>query len=124
MNVFNIPPAQYIQNVPMNASINGPATPLLNMFGFSIQAEFTGGAPAGTISLQGSSDMVNKADPNLIQPTNWTTILNSPQTISSTGNFMWNVHDVEYNWVRIVYVDSSGGTSTALLTATFNGKGI
>jgi len=113
---------------PMNANINGPAMQLKYMFGYSIQAEFTA-TPTGTLSLQGSADPeemgppVAIGDPNY-QPKNWTTILNSPQTISTSGSYLWNVSDVQYNWVRLVYVDSSGGTSTATLAATFNGKGI
>lgn len=114
----------------MNANINGPAMQLRNMFGYSIQAEFTA-TPTGTLALQGSCDPIPDGPPdntsqisNQNAPVNWTTIINSPLVISASGNYVWNVSDVQYNWVRLIYTDSSGGTSTATLTAIFNGKGI
>jgi hypothetical protein len=58
-------------------------------------------------------------------PTNWVDITNSPYAVSAAGNYMWNVFDTMYNWVRVVYTDSSGGTSTAVITqCNFNGKGV
>ena len=37
---------------------------------------------------------------------------------------MWNVRDVAYNYVRVVYIDASGGTSSATMNVIFNGKGV
>jgi hypothetical protein len=93
------------------------------MYGYSIQVVFTG-TPTGTFKLQASCDSCLIADfPNF--PTNWQDITDSPFTVSSAGDYVWNVFDVMYNWVRVVYTDASGGTSTAVITScTFNGKGV
>lgn len=120
MKTYNIP---LVTSVPMNTTINSPAMQLRNMFGYNIQAWFTA-TPTGTLKLQASSDPEEFGPPNNFIPTNWTDVANSSVSISASGNFMWNVFDVSYNWARMVYTDASGGTSTALLTAVFNGKGI
>lgn len=119
MKTYNIP---LLSSVLMNANINSTAMQLRNMTGYNIQAEFTS-APTGTLKLQASCDPEEFGPPNNIAPSNWTDIANSSIAISTSGNYMWNVSDVQYNWVRLVYTDGSSGSSTALLTATFNGKG-
>jgi hypothetical protein len=36
---------------------------------------------------------------------------------------MWDYYGPGFNWVRVQYTDTSGGSSTAVIaTATFNGK--
>ena len=123
MRVYNKPviiPANTI----MNTTINSQALELLNMYGYSIQVVFTG-TPTGTFKLQASSDPVNGVSSGLNTPVNWTDVANSSQSLTAAGNYMWNVFDVMYNWVRLVYQDTSGGTSTAIITVSqFNGKGI
>jgi hypothetical protein len=127
MRVFNVPniiPAGTV----MNATINSSSIPLYQMYGYSIQVVFTG-TPTGSFKLQGSDDPVPQAgSPSITAapvPTNWSDIANSSQSVSAAGNFMWNVYDVIYNYARLVYTDSSGGTSTAIITvSTFNGKGV
>lgn len=103
----------------MNTNINSQPLNLNQMFGYSIQAVYTG-TPTGTFKLQCSVD----ANSGNINPVNWTDIANTPFVVASAGSFTWNVYDVMYNWVRLVYTDASGGTSTAVLTATYNGKGM
>lgn len=105
----------------MNANIFSQALQLRNMYGYAIQAFWTG-TPTGTIKLQGSCDPWSPAP---FIPTNWSDLDQTSLTISNAGNELWNVFDVMYNWVRFVYIDASGGTSNAILTsAVFNGKGI
>lgn len=101
------------------------------MFGFAIQLVFTG-TPTGNFKLQSSCDPVPKA--NLVigangavvyTPANWTDVADSTFTVAAAGNVMWNFRGSDFNYVRVVYTDTSGGTSTAIVTvATFNGKGI
>lgn len=121
MRVYNIP--LQLTSTTLNTNITSQALQLYSMLGFSIQIVFTG-TPTGTLKLQGSSDPVPQADPNSLVPTNWTDINNSSQAISAAGSFLWNVSDVQYNYVRLVYTDGSSGMSTAVVTsAIFNGKG-
>lgn len=115
MRVNNNP---FISNQILNADFNSVPQQLNQMFGYSIQGVITG-TPTGTISLQMSDD------PNSgnINPVNWTTITGTSQSVAAAGTFAYNVSDVEYTWVRLVYVDGSSGSSTAVLNATVNTKG-
>lgn len=115
-------------NAIMNATINSLAVPLYQVYGYSIQIVFTG-TPTGSFKLQASDDPVPQAgSPSITAqatPTNWTDIVNSTQAITAAGSIIWTVTDAFYNWVRVVYTDTSGGTSTAIVTvSTYNGKGV
>lgn len=119
-NVPGIIPASTV----MNTTINSAPVPLYQTWAYAIQVVFTG-TPTGTFSLQGSCDPIPQARIEEITPTNWSTIINSSIAVSVAGNLMWNVADIAYNYVRVVYTDTSGGTSTAIITAAnFNGKGV
>lgn len=102
----------------LNANYNSPPQQLNQVFGYAIQGEITG-TPTGTFTLQSSVD----SNFGNVHPVNWTTVDNSSQAVSASGNFTYNVHDAEYNWVRLVYTDGSGGASTATLSAQINTKG-
>lgn len=109
----------------MNTTITSAAYSLDRIFGYSIQASFTG-TPTGTFKLQASSDPTgDQASPSNATniPTHWTDIVDSSESVSAAGNFMWNVTDVFYNWVRLIYTDSSSGSSTAVLNVRINAKG-
>lgn len=92
---------------------------LCEMFGFFIQA-VVAGTPTGTFKLQCS------ADPSLkgTTPTHWVDVEDSSTAVSQAGTVYWNVTDVFYNWVRLVYTDGSSGASTATLLGIFNAKGV
>lgn len=119
-NTQNIIPASTV----MNTTLNSQAMQLLNMFGFNIQIVFTG-TPTGTFKLQASSDPIYKGAPgHQFTPTNWTDVVNSSQAVTAAGNISWNYSGSYFNYVRVVYTDTSSGSSTAIITvATFNGKG-
>lgn len=93
----------------------------------SIQATFSG-APVGSLELQASNDIVPYAPVpgNPVGPdpaanvTNWTTITCSVTPITAAGNFLWNIPNAGYRWVRLHYTATSG---TGSLSATFSGKG-
>lgn len=123
MKVYNVPniiPA----NTVLNATIDSQVLQCYQMFGYAIQIVFTG-TPSGNFSLQSSVDPVPQVWGQAYAPINWTTVANSTFTVSGAGNVEWNVTDVMYNYVRVVYTDTSSGTSTAIVTsATFNGKGV
>jgi len=124
MRVFN---KQIQTNVPLNTNVNGPAVPLKNIYMYAMVALISG-TPTGTIKLQASNDPeTNDAQPLGIPfppPTHWVDITNSSFAVSSSGETMWNVSEVAYNYVRVVYIDASGGTSTATMTVIVNGKGM
>ena len=112
----------------MNTTLYSAPLQVANAVFYDIQVVFTG-TPTGTFKLQCSNDPAppqsfNNTVTN-VRPVNWTDISTSPQTVSSAGSGNWNVYNIGYNWVRLVYTDASGGTSTAVLTsAVSNVKGV
>lgn len=126
MRVVNIPNLIPVNTV-LNAALTSITIPLYQIYGYAVQVVFTG-TPTGTFSLNGSCDPVPQAAqaaPGVYTAKNWTAIPNSSVSVSAAGNILLNVTDVMYNYVQLVYADTSGGSSTAVLTvSTFNGKGI
>ncbi len=124
-NIRNIIPA----STRMNATINSTAIPVYEDFAFSIQIVFTG-TPTGSFKLQASCDpafsgIPNSAGTGLNAPAiNWTDVASSSFTVTAAGNVEWDYSSPGFNWVRVVYTDTSSGASTAIITvSTFNGKG-
>lgn len=115
--------ARLVTNGDMSGAINSIGIDLNQHVLYSMQAVFTG-APAGTMKLQISNDMVSVA-PNGQSPEanviNWTDYTGSSVAVSAAGNFVWNALDVGYRWVRMVYTPSSG---TGVLNVTFCGKAV
>ena len=118
-------------NVPLNANYNSPYQQLKSIYTYTMSAIITG-TPTGTIQIQASNDPeTNDTQYNTTVnlpptqfPTNWVTITGSPFTVTTAGEEMWNVNFVGYNYVRVQYIDGSGGASTATMTIIFNGKGV
>lgn len=109
----------------LNVSSNSVAQQLKNIYTYSMAAIFTG-TPTGTVKLQASNDPETNALPDGTfqqPPSNWIDIANSTFTITASGETLWNVDAVGYNYVRVVFTDTSGGSSTATMKLVFNGKG-
>lgn len=105
----------------LNANLNSSPQQCYNAFSYAIQIVFTG-TPTGTFSLQGSADPFDSGIPGY--PANWTTIADTSTSVTAAGSLMYNVQEPAYNWVRVQYTDTSGGSSTAIMTVcTFNSKG-
>jgi hypothetical protein len=117
---FNDP---LLTNVVLSANKASAAIPLPQMFGYAVQAVISG-TPTGTLKLQASVDPVQEGVPNPPLPTNWNDIASSSVTVTAAGTTTWNVTDAMYTWVRLVYTDASSGSSTAVINANINGKGI
>lgn len=126
MRVANIPNILPIGTV-LSANRTGITIPLYQIFGYSIQVVYTG-TPTGTFKLQASDDPIpQNAMPTtgVYSATNFTDVPNSSQAVSAAGNVMWNISDVMYNYVRVVYTDGSSGSSTAVITSAIcNLKGV
>jgi hypothetical protein len=106
-----------VDAVSMGASINSSGIDLNQQMIYAIQAVWTG-TPAGTLKIQVSNDIVPVAS----SVVNWTDYTGSSQTLSgSAGDFVWNVLNVGYRWMRLVYTRSS---STGTLNVTYSGKGM
>lgn len=119
MQVFN---KQFGANILLNTDVISEPVPLKNMFMYNICATITG-SPSGSIKLQASNDPETNTTQALPIPVNWVDITNSPFNINSAGRTMWNVTDIAYNYVRVVYTDFSAGASNAKMNLVLNGKG-
>lgn len=124
MRVYN---EKIASGVVLNANYNSPAAPLKSTVMYSISAVITG-TPNGIIKLQASNDPeTNDTQPGGVPfptPTNWVDITNTPFTVTTAGESMWNVRNPAYNYVRVAYVDNSGGSSTATVSIIINSKGV
>jgi ABC-type phosphate transport system substrate-binding protein len=92
----------------MGASFTSESVLIDQIYGFSMQAVFTG-SPVGTFKLQASNDNINAKFPQDV--TNWTDIADSSEAISDAGGITWNFNGAFYRWVRVVYTRSSGSGS-------------
>lgn len=119
MRVYNTP---IIEAAVMDENLTSAAYNVQQLYGVAIQAVWTG-TPAGTFKLQASADPATAYIESQNTPTNWTDIANSSYAVSGAGSYMWNVFDIMYNYIRVVYTDGSSGTSTAVLTVVINAKG-
>jgi len=124
MRVFN---KQIATATVLSANRNTTFVELKSIVLYCIAAVITG-TPTGTIKLQACNDPdTNNTIPvpnNTANPTNWVDITGSSFVVTTAGETMWNVRDPGYNYVRVAYVDASGGASTATMTVVFNGKGV
>lgn len=124
-------------NVLLNTNINGPAMPLKNTVMFSVAANITG-TPTGSVKLQASNDPETNdtqtpsatipgnapLSPPAVGPTHWADIASTSTNVTTSGTTLWNIVDVGYNYVRVVYTDTSSGASTARLAVVINSKGV
>lgn len=69
-----------------------------------------------TVKLQATNDDANDSN---VTPV-WTDLAN-PQTVTATGNYLWNVADCFYSYVRITGTTDAG---QVVMSAKLNGKGV
>lgn len=118
MRVANTEIKNFI-NGDMSGSLTSPAYSLNQVYIWSVQFVFTG-APVGTISIQVSDDPGTDTGGNPPQPTNWTTLTQAapnqvPVSIAAAGDVTINSDPAGYNWIRFLYIRTSG-------TGTINGQ--
>ncbi len=109
----------------LNANSNGTVQPLKNIYVYSISCIITG-TPTGSIKLQASNDPETNDTTGtpLPAPSNFADIANSSVNVTTSGVTFYNVDGIGYNYVRVVYTDTSSGASTATMKIIFNGKGV
>lgn len=81
----------------------------------SVSLVFTG-SPSGAFTVQCSNDK----DIRSIQ--NWTTINGSLQNITEAGDHTYNIEDMGFKFLRVLYTYSGG--SGVLISARYTGKGV
>lgn len=102
--------AQLIVNGDMSGNITQSVTqPMIGIALSAIQAVWTG-SPVGTLKLQISNDNVTYTD-----------YTGSSTAVSGAGNFIWNLLDVGYRYIRVAYTAASG---SGTLNANISIKGV
>lgn len=112
---------EFVASQLLNANFNSPAMEVHYHYTFCVVAIITG-TPTGTIHLEASNDPF-QAQPPGYTPGNFNTIDNSTFTVTTAGITTWNYVGSAFNYVRVSYVDTSGGSSTAHLEVRMNAKG-
>lgn len=100
----------------LGASFNGEAIAVGQIYGFSVHMIYTG-TPAGTLKIQCSNDTTTQS----ASVTNWVDIAGASVVISGAGSTLFNVDQVFYKWIRVVYVRSGGAGS---LDVNYFAKGV
>lgn len=95
-------------NISMSASFASVPIDCSTLQGFSIQGYWTG-VPTGTLELQMSNDGIN-----------WDTYIDSSLDVATTSKVFWNVSEIHFDLVKVVFTHASG---TGSFTAWANGKG-
>lgn len=98
-----------------NTTINSIATETQQVYKISYQLVVGTGTINGSLQAQVSNDDNSELSIGLTPtPTNWSN-LGSPTALSSSGVTLVPEQDMCYRFLRFVFTDSSGGTSTANL---------
>lgn len=93
------------------ATTNGAAFGLDHMEGYSVTvaATETVASLVGTLKLQASNNaFADNVNNNEASDAVWVDIPGSSQSVSGTGNFMWNVESAYYRAFRVVWTRTSG----------------
>lgn len=116
MRQLNLP---VISAADASANQNSSVIDAYNLFRASALATFSSATLNGTVVLQGSNDISTANNLAVDQtPTNWVTIPNTSQTVTSGAAVLIPSTEICYRWIRVVWTKSSGtGTITVNLTA-------
>lgn len=107
MRVFEY---QLLSNGSLSGNLISPSQQLTQMAMCSIQASWSGSSPVGSLRLQISNNN-----------TVWSDYTGSGVAVNGDGNFLWNLINTAFQYVRVVYSFTSG---TGTLSITVNGKGV
>lgn len=106
MRVFEY---QLVSAHSMAESYTSPSQSLNQTSMCCVQAVFSG-VPVGSLKLQISNDN-----------SNWSDYTGSDYAVTTAGNVSWNVSNIGFQYIRVVYTRTSG---TGSLSITVNGKGV
>lgn len=84
----------------------------------------TTGTLNGTIQLRVSNDIAVGLPKNQYQPANWS-LIGTAVTVTTAGVYLIPYIETSYEYIQLLYTDSSGGTSTGVIAqANFCSKGL
>ena len=103
----------------MAGSLNSDAIDVRDLIYGSIQTIFTG-APVGTMKLQCSNSLTYATTGQQPITPVWTDIQDSSISVAAAGNILYNITNLSYDLIRVVYTRTSG---TGTLIGRMVGKG-
>lgn len=109
-------------NVSNSASFNSSVLWSDSILRASFQIVVSSGSCGGTFKIQGSNDLAQGLPANQFLPTNWinigsTSIITcSTSAIGSSSVFLIPYTELVYEYVRIAFVDLSGGSANGVVT--------
>jgi hypothetical protein len=103
---------KYYDSQVLTSNTNTTTKDVYNCDRYAIQADYTG-TFSGSLKLQVSNDEADSV-------TNWVDLTGSDIAITSAGSYIWNVKQVGYRAVRVVYTYVSGSVTLSL---SFTAKG-
>ena len=102
-----------------NANKNSSPIDVSQRIKISAQVIVPSGTITGSLQLQVSNDRAPGLNGFGFVPTNWSN-LGSAVALSTTGVNLIAQQDMCYAWLRAVFTDSSGGTSTGKISVNLN----
>ena len=109
MHVDNV----VVLSAPDNDDANGIQIDSNQYTSASFNILFADGSANGTIKIQASNDIFNAGYmSSAFTVSNWTDIPDASVTISAGGRYLLMLPNLCYRWMRVVYISSSGGSST------------
>lgn len=108
MRIFNEPVTVSNSGDMSQATLTSNSIALDHMGLAAIQAVYTG-SPVGSLKLQAN-----------VGGSTWTDVASSTVSVTAAGDNMWNLADIGYSAVRVVYTKTSG---TGTLSVRANCKG-
>lgn len=98
----------------MQSNIVSDAVWLGHIAFYAVQVVFTG-TPNGEFKLQASLDESDPNNPTSTAVTNWTDITGSEESVTASGDLIWNVENSGYTFVRLVWTDTSSADPSTIL---------
>lgn len=104
-----------INAVAANANINSTIAWADKIVRASFQVSTTGTA-AGSLQVQVSNDIAVGAYPNKFIPTNWGNLGSALSVTTGPAVFFISETEMSYEYIRVVYTDSTSGAATGTIT--------
>lgn len=105
-----------------NAAINSSVVWADDIVRASFQA-IVAGTVNGAIQVQVSNEQAVGLPANQYQPANWTN-LGTTVALTSAGSYFVPLFESCYEYIRVVYSDSSGGTATGSVAVRMKSLGL
>lgn len=114
-------PVQIVTNGNMSSMVNSLIIPLDQIFGCTLQANYSGSQLTGTFTVQTSVDHKQDINGNILTSGIFVPIAGSPVTITGNGTWIWNINGSMYPYIQLVYSPGLGDSGTLNAYASIKG---